>query len=112
MNVSNARIKVAEIGMDDIGRLSARLGFEGALGYHEFYLNLANNDDVSRLIALMRYTQSNMFDDLKGKIIRRVEADMVLRGFGHPIDDNFVLIKAPMFFETTEEEIEKVINKN
>jgi len=99
MEVSNARIKSVKVAFDDLDRLSARMTFEGQQGCCDWGFILTNPVDVQRLEILMKYTGTYDLKDLKGKIVRKIDHDYFIRGFGHPIEDKFV----PLFGQEVKE---------
>ena len=102
MKIINAEIKDVTVGFDARKSFSVMVGFDSQHGYCFWFFILTNPTDVQRLVKLMEYVGANNFDDLNGKIIRKVEDSAeCLRGFGHPIADKFVPILTEEFKEIT-----------
>lgn len=109
MEIANARITNVKVGFDDRDRLSARMTFESQHGCCDWGFILSNPVDVQRLSTLMNYTDTYDVKNLNGKIIRKVDSDCFLRGFGHPIEDKFVPVSTKEFTEISEAEFETML---
>ena len=109
MEIANARITHVEVSIDDRDRLSARMTFKSQHTVCDWGFILSNPVDVQRLKMLMNYTGSYDVMNLDGKIIRRVNSDCFMRGFGHPIEDKFVPFFTKKFTEISEAEFETML---
>lgn len=111
MKITNARITNLKVGFDDGNRLAVMINFESQHGCCLWSFVMSNPVDVQRLSALMNYTNTYDLNDLNGKIIRKVDLDCFMRGFGHPIEDKFVLLSEKEFSEITEADLEMIYGK-
>ena len=109
MRIQNAKIVDVRVGFDDRDNLSARMKFKSLHSCCEWGFILSNTADVKRLCALMKYTNAYEIKELEGKIIREVDSENFFRGFGHPIEDKFVLINDGEFVEMTQENVESIV---
>ena len=101
----NARIKNVRVGLDDRDRLSVGMSFEGQHGTCEWFFLLNDLTDVKRLEKLMAYTGVREVKALNEKIIRRVDHGRIFEGFGHPIEDKFIVAFGEKLQEITEEQL-------
>lgn len=108
MTIENRRIKNVKVGLDDRDRLSIRMTFDGIWSCDWGFI-LTNPIDSQRLVKLMNYAGVSDVMDLNGKIIRVVNHDRFLRGFGDPIEDKFVPTFGEELQEITEEEFNKLL---
>ena len=109
MEIANARITKVKVGFDARDRLSARITFKSQYGCCDWDFILSNPVDVQRLRKLMNYTDAIELKDLNGKIIRKVDLNFRIHGFGHPIEDKFVPIFTDEFTEISEAELETML---
>ena len=109
MKIANARITNVMVGFDARDGLYAKMTFEtmSSACYGHFYL--LNAVDAQRLSTLMDYTRTYDIKDLDGKIIRKVDLNSRMVGFGHPIEDRFVPLSTKGFIQVTENEYEKML---
>lgn len=112
MQINNARIRNVTVGLDDRNRLSAKITFEGHQGQSNWlYFVLTKSVDAQRLRKLMLYTGAYKIDDLNGKIVRKVEHEHCLCGFGDPIEDKFIWLEDEELKELTENQIVELLSK-
>ena len=111
MNIVNAKIQSVKVCFDDSRRLSAEMKFVSQNGTCGWSFVLSNPVDVQRLSKLMNYTGAEEVKDLNGKIIRRLDADGFMCGFGHPIENVFVPISTKEFSEISESEVGTLLAK-
>ena len=111
MKITNARIKDVTVCIDDWDRLSARMTLKNEYGCCDCGFILSNPTDVQRFMKLMNYTEAYEVSDMEGKIIRKVDSDGFLRGFGHPVEDKYIPTLTEEFMEISEEEFEKLLKK-
>ena len=109
MEIANARITNVKVVFDDRNGLSVTMTFETQHGYCDWRFILSNPVDVRRLRKLMNYTDAIELKDLNGKIIRKVDLNFRIHGFGHPIEDKFVPIFTDEFTEISEAELETML---
>lgn len=110
MQINNARIRNVTVGLDDRNRLSAKITFEGHQGQSNWlYFVLTKSVDAQRLRKIMLYTGAYEIDDLNGKIIRKVDHDYCLCGFGDPIEDKFISFLDEEFREITESQFAELL---
>lgn len=112
MEITNARIENVTVGFDDRDRLSARMTFKGQHGCCEWGFTLIVPTEVQRLIKLMNYAGVHEVEELNGRIIRKVEYNNFLCGFGHPIEDKFVPTSIKDLMEISESQFEEMLKNN
>ena len=110
MEITNARIKNVTVGLDNRDRLSASMTFEGPNFCRNCCFILTDPTDVQRLVKLMLYTGTSEVQELNGKIIRRIDKNNFLRGFGDPIANKFIPIFGDELKELTESQFEELLN--
>lgn len=111
MKILTARITKARVGFDERDKVVARMTFENEYGCCDWAFVLENPVDVQRLKALMKYADAFELKDLNGKIIRQVDSERFMRGFGHPIEDKFVPIYTNEFTELSKVEFGAMLEK-
>ncbi len=112
MEIKNARIENVTVGLDDRNRLSAKITFEGNQGQSSWcHFVLTKTVEAQHLRKLMLYTGAYKIDDLNGKIVRKVEHEHCLCGFGDPIEDKFIWLEDEELKELTESQIVELLSK-
>lgn len=111
LEIANAIVTNVKVGFDDRKRLSVKISLDSQYGAYNCSFILANAVDVQRFTALMNYTLACDIDDLKGRIVRKIDDEGILRGFGHPIEDKFVLFSTKEFTEIFEETLKTMFAK-
>ena len=110
MKITNAIIKnVTTFRSNLYGIISVSIDFAGADNYCGCNLLLTEIADLRRLIRLMEYVEVSNISDLNGKIVRKVvDSKGILLGFGHPIDDMFVITSNEAYKEVGEKYFDSI----
>ena len=106
MKVKNARIKNATVTFDVMKRLCLMMDFETQdSNYSNYAFILTEPTDVQCLSKLMNYANAYDLKRLNGKIIRIVDQEYSVCGFGDPIKDKFILNSRKDLREVTETQL-------
>ena len=92
MKISNVRIKDVTIGLDELGKISAMVVFENQRCRFQLDFTLCDSKDAMRFESIMKFAGERTTNAMKGKIIRMVEVDNRIKGFGDSIMDRFIPI--------------------
>lgn len=108
MEIRNATVSNASVGIDDRDRLSAMLTLETQKNFTRLWIVLTPMG-VERLKRLLEYTNSSDVEHLNKKIVRAMFHNGQLFGIAHPTEGKFVCLCGENFSEVSEEQIIKLI---